>query len=400
MPFLEDILIVGVYKALSVALWIVVPIFAAVLCWKMRLFYKRYQFIQSIEWNMLQIRIPHGEARSPKSMEQVFASLFGIYSFGIPALNKYLDGKVDIWISFEMVARGGGISFYVRTPKDYRNLVESALYAQYPDAEISETTDYMDDLPSVLPNDTYDLWGTGFTLVKNSVYPIRTYHDFFHELAREEERIDPLAPLFEAMSKLKDDEMVCIQLLISPTGPATGVSIKDDAQKEIKAIIEKKKDEEGKSDITGGDRDVINAIENKASKHVFQTNLRFAYIDKKDSFSFLNISSVMGSFQQFNTQHMNSLRPDKLITVAGGIKMKLFPKIKKTTMLRKKRILFDYLKTRRFGYTNRLVDETFPILSSEELATLFHFPLSSVRAPRLGKIDSRKGTPPVNLPLE
>ena len=177
--------------------WVAVPVFLIAIFWQFRLLYKRAHFLEEQEWDFLEIRIPEENLRTPKAMEQVFSSLYGIYSFGISWLGKHKDGKVDLWISFEMVGRAGGIQFFVRTPSQFRNLVESALYSQYPDVEIIDADDYIYDFGRSLPNSTFDIWGTGFKLVKDSVYPIRTYEEF--EETKEEKAIDPLAGIFEAM---------------------------------------------------------------------------------------------------------------------------------------------------------------------------------------------------------
>ena len=39
-------------------------------------------------------------------------------------------------------------------------------------------------------------------------------------------------------------------------------------------------------------------------------------------------------------------------------------------------------------------------LSSEELATLYHFPVITVKAPLLKRTEAKKGAPPVSLPLD
>jgi len=69
-------------------------------------------------------------------------------------------------------------------------------------------------------------------------------------------------------------------------------------------------------------------------------------------------------------------------------------------ILSKKRKLFDYYRKRRFGYSGKLIEEKLPVLNIEELATIFHFPAGVVRAPKLQTVYSRKGEPPVNLPIE
>ena len=71
-------------------------------------------------------------------------------------------------------------------PKN-RNLVENAIFSQYPDAELHEVEDYTKRLPQVLPNAEYDLFGADFTLQKEDAYPIRTYIDLEDINVKEEE---------------------------------------------------------------------------------------------------------------------------------------------------------------------------------------------------------------------
>jgi hypothetical protein len=208
---------------------------------------------------------------------------------------------------------------------------------------------------------------------------------------------------------MKGDETAWIQLLISPTGAPTGNDLKKQGDALIKKIIEdrspKRYDKEGALvpsfgtlSLTRGDQEIIKAIEEKTAKLAFQVTLRFLYIDKKDTFSPENISAIMGSFQQFNTAHMNGLKPE--VTAFGGLLARLFPWYKKVRVFAKKRRLYDYYVQRRFGYSGRLRDEKLPILNIEELATIFHFPSLVVKAPKLQVLPSRKGSPPINLPVD
>lgn len=399
------------YETLKTVIWFVMPVFFISIWWQFRLYTKRIQFIGKIKWDMLEIRIPRDNIKTPKSMEQVFAGMLGIYTFGIKPTPKYLDGMVDRWASFEMVGYKGGVRFFVRISSADRHLLESLIYGQYPGAEVIPAVDYTTLLPSVLPNENYDLWGTGFTLAKDSAYPIRTY-PFFDDPReiKDEKRVDPISSIFEAMSRLKDEEMIWLQLMISPTGAATGNDMKKKGEEVIKKIIEekgpKKSDKDGAaipanmSSLSPMYQEAIKGIENKTNKHCFEVVYRFIYIDKKDTFSALNVSAIMGSFQQLNTSHMNSMRPDGTITLMGNWRSRFIPWYKKSKVLTKKRMLYDSYINRRFGYSNHASDEKFPIMCTEELATLYHFPSVASKAPRLQKIDSRRGEPPVNLPIE
>ncbi|MBU0999761.1 hypothetical protein KKG24_05730, partial [Patescibacteria group bacterium] len=106
---------------------------------------------------------------------------------------------------------------YVRTPILYRDSVEAAIYSQYPGAEINEALDYAKQFPQNAPNQDWDMWGTDYKLLKDDHHPIRTYRFFEteHE-AKEEKRVDPVATLFEAMSKVKPTEQFWIQIIARP----------------------------------------------------------------------------------------------------------------------------------------------------------------------------------------
>jgi hypothetical protein len=53
-------------------------------------------------------------------------------------------------------------------------------------------------------------------------------------------------------------------------------------------------------------------------------------------------------------------------------------------------------------YPKRMSDDLNPIMSSEELATMYHFPLrvSGMVGPTMENVESKKAGPPPNLPVE
>ncbi|MEX2436934.1 MAG: hypothetical protein WD471_02115, partial [Candidatus Paceibacterota bacterium] len=361
---------------ITVYWWIIVLPFLIIILLDLWLFYKREKFKKGIAWSLIEIRIPKEIEKTPKAMEQIFASLQATYSFGILPRDKWLKGKVEGWTSFEIVGKAGRTHFLIRINEDYRDLLESAVYAQYPQAEISlvpEEEDYVNDFGSDIPNDEFDIFGTEFVLAREDAYPIRTY-EYFEHAVKEEKRIDPIANLTEIMSTLESYELVWIQLLVRPTSNSwikKAQELVDELMGEKKkkksgvfdiiggligAILEfvinlfvgafeqptwgdEKQEgdkDEKKKDISPGKRKIIEAIEEKMSKTGFETIIRFVYIDKKDDFSRSNISGVMGHFHQFSTQNLNSLRPNiATMPIARGL-------FKKKKILRKKRRLFAF----------------------------------------------------------
>ena len=84
------------------------------------------QYINSIEWVLLEIRIPKDNLKSIKSMEQVFASLHGTYSQGIKRRERWFQGKVQDWMSLEIASFAQGVHFFIRTQTKYRKLPQQS----------------------------------------------------------------------------------------------------------------------------------------------------------------------------------------------------------------------------------------------------------------------------------
>ena len=121
------------------------------------LFWIRIQWSKNHKSILLAIDIPKGNEQSPKAVENIFAYLAGAHG-SINFFEKWFEGQFQKSFSLEIVSLEGYTQFLIRTPLEYRNLVESAVYSQYPDAEISEVDDYVNDVPHKVPDEEYDLW--------------------------------------------------------------------------------------------------------------------------------------------------------------------------------------------------------------------------------------------------
>ena len=425
MPFAPTLSLTEILQSIAQTFlavwWVVIPLALFFIFRDLWLFYIRTKYVKAISWTLLELKIPKNVLTTPKAMEQIFAAAHGTYSFGIKFLEKWWDGKVEDWMSFELVGYAGGVYFYVRLPSKYRNLLEAAVYAQYPDAEIHEPqNDYMDLLPASLPNQVYDLFGFDLILAREDAYPIRTYPYF--EAIVEEQRLDPIAAVTEVMSKLKEGEVILIQILIRPAGDAW----KKKAEELVAKLIGKKSpkqlgllgwiasflrnltfapftyplwpDEEVKKEgppnmlsfLTESQKDVVKSIEEKIAKIGFETNVRFIYVDRRDSFTRANVSAVNGAFRQFNTQNLNGFRPD----------MATFPRIASPFALLKARRERGRKTMLFFNYRTLTMNQKVSVLNIEELATIYHPPIVTVGAPMLRRLESRKGEPPPALPTE
>src|SRR3989304_9992227 len=142
---------------------------------------------------LLSIRLPRENERLPIAAEQMFASLHGLLRF-TPGVQEHL--------SLEMTSSTAGVHFYVYTPRQFKNFVESQIYAQYPDAEIREALDYTQSVGSGSNAAAAEL-----TLAKEFLFPIKTFRDF---------EVDPLSAIKSAIATQKPGEQAWIQILIRP----------------------------------------------------------------------------------------------------------------------------------------------------------------------------------------
>lgn len=399
--------------------WLYIPAVLFLFLREVYLFWKNVKYYSSIEWVILEIRMPREVEKTPKAMEQVLNGLHGIHD-PLNFKEKWIDGRILLWVSLEIVSRGGSVHFYIRAPKAFQRVVENNIYAQYPDAEIFEADDYTNDIPKEIPHKDYDMWGTDLILVKSDAYPIKTYEAFETEMTKEEKRIDPLASLLEHMSSMGDGEYLWFQILIRPfinernwkaDGEAVVAKImgrktplkKKAYPRELgegiySVLIEGKPpemSEEEKSEqvsifrLTPGEQEVVKAIEHNISKIAFETNIRFIYIARNEVFSKAKgVGGTFGVLKQFASQNLNGFKPD-------------ITKTKVTYFFKKIRIKYLKRKLLRF-YMGRF----FPrhrkpyIFNTEELATLYHFPgKMAVPAPFVQRIEAKKGEPPPTLPI-
>ncbi|CAN5402337.1 hypothetical protein BH10PAT4_BH10PAT4_1700 [soil metagenome] len=107
-------------------------------------------------------------------------------------------------ISFEVVAHGGLVHYYVVVPTVLIDVIRQALAAAYPSARLQEVEERNIFNQSGKLNGTI---GGEFTLKKNYVYPIATYQESKRDAARS---------LLNALSSASRDDGIAIQILLRP----------------------------------------------------------------------------------------------------------------------------------------------------------------------------------------
>ncbi len=323
--------------------WIFIPI---LLFLGGRLFWlelRKMKFARTFKFVLLAIDLPQLNEQSPMAVEHIFSHLSSAFG-SITFKEKWWIGKHNVPLSLEIISIDGYIQFLIRCVVKYRDLVEAAVFAQYPDAEIMEVEDYALNVPQHFPAEGWQAWGTEYTLSKPSAYPIRTYPQFEHGLTGEFK--DPMSSLLEALSRVVPGTQVWIQILLMPAEDSWKEGVTKEVMKLLgrkikeketllskvgsvpQSLIEsissavlygtvgpteevKKREERQPNmmDLTPGEADIIKAIQFKVSKIAFETKIRIIFIGKKELLDIGKYYSLIkGAFQQFKGLNVNGFR--------------------------------------------------------------------------------------------
>lgn len=149
--------------------------------------------------------------------------------------------------------------------------------------------------------------------------------------------------------------------------------------------------------LTPGEREIITEVENKLKKPAFRTTVRGVYVAKRSAWKAANRVIMRSYMGHFNTVNMNSL----------GFQGKTRPRVhffwrKRRVFLRARKMFRNAVLRFPPLFPQRTASDLNPIFSTEELATLYHFPLriTGMVTPTLEKIESKKVGPPANLPVD
>lgn len=373
------------------------------------------KYMGGFQWVLLAVDVPADNVQSPLAVENIFAHLAGGHATRDLA-EKYWEGQYQRWFSFEIVSIEGYTQFLIRTEKKYRDLLESAIYAQYPAAQITEVEDYVKGIPKEYPNDTHKCWGVEWILTENHYYPIKTYKAFADPNDKEYFK-DPMAALLESFSRIGKGEQMWLQILVKPIGQswkAKGFEMAKElmgkkVEKPLTTLqkiidlplvllhsisLEEKKEERlsfGMFALTPGERKTIEDVEIKVSKIGFACKVRAVYVAEKERFDKSRVMyGLVGAIKQFADESSNSLKPDYKIT--GVTAHYMFIEARKN--IRASKIMRAYQN--RSTWAGRYEF----ILNTEELATLWHFPVMTVKTPLLKRLDAKRLQPPSYLPTE
>ncbi|MCC6220141.1 MAG: type IV secretory system conjugative DNA transfer family protein [Deltaproteobacteria bacterium] len=286
------------------------------------------------------VKISHDAVLTAASSEDLFTQL-----------HETLRGGQ---VSLELVAIGQNIAFCITAEDVVAQVVIGQIYAIASDAEVMEVSDFIKKFGSQMRFVSSEI-----SLVRNDLYPLKDYREF---------EGDSLSGLLSVLSKCVPGELAIVQVVIRAE--------RDSGFHHLVLNVRKKVDKIRHIFRTkywfkkGVSETFKNRIEEKTSGRLFRANVRVAAISNDpDIDPTPRLKALIGAMSNFNSLDLNQIRAGKI------------------------RRLVDLPKfSRRFLLNGFL-------LSTRELATLFHLP-SAKEVPNLVHVLSKKEAPPQDLPTD
>ena len=269
-------------------------------------------------------------------------------------LGAWLLGRDDQF-AFEIVAKDGVITFYAACPKKFQQFIEQQIVAQWPDAQLEEVTDYN------IFSKTGTIYSAYLKFARADAYPLKTFKTL---------DADPLSGLTNSMSKVTAEDGAAIQFIVRSARKkwrAKGLQMAKEMQKG-----KKPKEGEPQVQLTPMEQDTIKAIQEKAGKAGVDVNVRVIVSSEDETRAKLNLENILGSFGQFNLYQTGNT-------------------LKSHVPSRSAHLIRDFVY-RAFNEKQK------NILNTEEIASMFHFPLPSTETPNIRWLMARKAPAPVNTP--
>lgn len=272
----------------------------------------------------LQIKIPSNNEQKEDAMENFFHSMHRITS-------------KNLSISFEMVSENQFLSFYIAVPKGLRNILESQLYAQYPDVEVNEVEDYFNETDQ-------NTAVVELCFKKPNFLSLNTY-DKLHE--------DLLKNLSAVLAKTDTGDKAFIQIVLNKVGSKF-------YERGFRYFTYR---------VFGGNNP-SNAAYEKFSQDLYTGKIRLAYKSETKKSATSKLHTLVSFFKSVKGE--NALREPRISLFQGDLLKKF--------------------KTRTL--------ENSDLFSMGELATLYHFPYKGNLVSNIVQTTSKRAPAPDILPFE
>jgi len=313
----------------------------------------------SLDSTLLQIALPRDNEIKIDAAEQLFSAFAGIKSSGRLQFLKYRPH-----ISFEIVGMPGDIRFFIYTPNKYKDMVEKQINASYPDAEIrvvEEGNSRYSKEGYILGNE-YNIFSENGSVafktlkLKDSNYKsLKVYKEF---------AVDPISSITSVLAKMGEGEGAAIQILIS------GADSKWSKMGRKHIADTKKRESNPETAKYSSDPKELEAVEQKIGKPGFYTVVRLVVSSSTKEAAEAHLNNLENAFDQFAS----------------------FNEFTKQKQFLKGNFITDFIY-RYFPATGN-----FSVLTSEELAGVYHFPNKTIQTPHIFWLNAKKAPAPVQIP--
>ena len=405
----------NILNAILTFIALILPIPLAIIALKYWGYYKKEMNELEPKWTLLEVQVPREISKSPSAMELFFSSTF--------------DPK--LWFSLEMISIDGRVHFYIRTQNSIKDLVQTQIYAQYPQAKVLEVEDYVYEIPQFSKDSDWYMWGCEYAKKKDDFFPLKTYKSYGEEMragTKEEFKVDPITPIIELLGSITKGQQLWIQILAKNTSKKYYSEKKDEKVdfneaasefllKYLKPYTKIQKNEKGETDTDIRTpkivEPVVKAINDQLGQLHFECGIRVvALSDKKivseDQFNGLSRSAKL-IFRQFTLANSNELERINSTEFDNAWDDPLG-----TTIFKYKNRILDSYRLRMFFNPPFYLSLDLPkylkffsplgkpkvfVLSSEELASIYHFPGMVSETPSFKRVETKIAKPPSNLPI-
>jgi len=364
----------------------------------------RLQVVQSLQMDIEVVRVTKKKVEPNESggnekwkeevmmMEKLFAAIAS-FKQKISGWKKFFYETPNIVFEIAKPAKSEEILFFMAVPKFIREAMEKQIQNFFPDAVIEKVPDYTIFTPS--SHTVYSV----FELKGSPALPLKTYKTM---------GTDTLDEFANTMSRLDLGEGAAIQIVVAPVrgeewrkrgksiahlmqqgkqlkDAHTPSIVKDVGKgigKEMMSQVSLGKNEKNSSSLqqektavqlTPEEQELVKAIEGKANQPALQINVRALSSAKTQERAEQIISYIENAFTQFENPQINTLRVRK--------------------RSKDKQVAFDFI-FRNFD------KESAMLLSAEEAAGIFHFPISVTDTPKIKWLKSTAAAAPVDMPKE
>lgn len=304
--------------------------------------------------------------------EQFLSTLASLHT---PAWDRFLYGPPTIVL--EIVARNDDmIVFLAGTERRFSDHLEKQIYAHYPDAQVEPVTEYT----IFEPGDTIRL--ATMKLARSGHLPVATYKEL---------EADPMQALTGALAKIQKRDAAVIQYILQPAGHKArrkgakaakqtfrgkrsdvgSTSMLGNLKKPFEDPQRKQRQQEEMARLTPRAQQRVELVEQKVSQQLFHVNVRVGLSVRDPDEAERVFHAIVGAFAQYDLPDLNSFRA-KIVKGQGGFLRDLIFRV------------------------GRLKGAS--LLSTTEIASLFHFPLPTTGTPNILWRGAKVAPIPAGLP--